>query len=92
MEFRLYQNEPNPFSTRTTIRFATPEAYRVRLLLYNRERELVHVLHDELTPAGQHSIVWDGTTANGERLADGLYTYRLEVNGFVATRKLELKK
>ncbi|GEM_PF-2126770 len=94
-DFRLYQNEPNPFgrgpfSASTTIRFATPKACHVRLLLYNREHELVRVLHDGPAPAGQHTLVWDGTSADGERLADGFYTYRLEANGFVATRKLEL--
>ena len=91
-EFRLFQNGPNPFSASTAIRFAIPKAHHVRLLLYNREHELVRVLHDEQTPAGQYTIVWDGTTANGERLANGFYTYRLEANGFVATRKLELHK
>jgi flagellar hook assembly protein FlgD len=90
MEFRLYQNDPNPFSAGTTIRFATPKACHVRLLLYNREHELVRVLRDGPAPAGQHTIVWDGTTANGERLTDGFYTYRLEANGFVAARKLEI--
>jgi flagellar hook assembly protein FlgD len=90
MEFRLYQNEPNPFSTSTAIKFVTPKDCHVRLLLYNREHELVRVLHDGSAPAGQHTLVWDGTTTDGERVADGLYTYRLEANGFVATRKLEM--
>lgn len=90
MEFCLYQNEPNPFSASTVIRFTTPKACHVRLLLYNREHELVRVLRDEQTPAGQHTILWDGTTTEGKRLADGFYTYRLEANGFVAARKLEI--
>jgi hypothetical protein len=89
-DFRLYQNEPNPFSARTEIRFTLPKACHVRLVLYNREHELVRVLHEGPMSAGQHAIVWEGTTADGKCLAEGFYTYRLEAAGFVATRKLEL--
>lgn len=88
--FQLEQNQPNPFSDKTMIRFVIPKPCHVRLLLYNRERELVRVLHDAPTNAGRHTIVWDGVTAKGQRLADGFYTYKLEANGFVASRKLEI--
>jgi flagellar hook assembly protein FlgD len=90
-EFRLYQNFPNPFRDTTTIRFAVPKTSLVRLTLFDRHHQLVEVLLDGQRPAGYYTIIWEGTAADGHHLADGFYTYRLEANGFVASRKLEIR-
>ena len=92
VEFRLYQNEPNPCAGKTTIRFAVPVTSHVRITLYDREHKLVAVLFDEVVTAGYHTIIWNGLSAEGSLLTHGFYTYRLEASGFVATRKLEIKK
>ena len=42
--------------------------------------------------AGRHQMVWDGKDARGLQVASGIYVYRLETDGFVATRKLTLMK
>ncbi len=45
--------------------------------------------------AGSHSIVWDGKDNNGNRLASGVYFYRIAMDGskrFVQTRKLVLMR
>lgn len=89
--FRLEQNEPNPFTTSTTIRFAIPESCHVRLSIYDRERKLVCILLDMALGSGNHKVIWNGRNSDGQRSPDGFYSYLLQANGFVATRKLEIQ-
>ena len=42
--------------------------------------------------AGEHDARWNGTDANGTRVASGLYFYRLVANGVELTRKMTLLK
>ncbi|MCK6559485.1 beta-propeller fold lactonase family protein [bacterium] len=82
-QFSLSQNYPNPFNPATTIRFELPHTGRVNLAVYNLRGELVRVLIEGERPAGSHRVEFD---ARG--LASGIYFYRLESEGFSATRKL----
>jgi hypothetical protein len=90
-ELQLEQNTPNPFSRRTTIRFALPKPCYVRLTLQNRERKSVRVFLNESMQTGHYELAFDGKAADGKRLGPGLYTYRLETDGFCASRKLEIR-
>ena len=90
--FELHQNHPNPFNPTTTISFAVPKAGELSLKVYNLRGQLVATLHDEAIAAGRHQIVWDGKDRQGEQVASGVYVYRLEADGFVATKKLTLMK
>jgi hypothetical protein len=38
------------------------------------------------------AIRWDGTAANGVGVASGIYLYRLEAEGFVASRLMTFLK
>jgi cytoskeletal protein CcmA (bactofilin family) len=91
-DFELHQNHPNPFNPSTTISFAVPKAGEVSLKVYNLRGQLVATLHDEAIAAGRHQIVWDGKDRGGVLVASGIYVYRLEADGFVATKKLTLMK
>ena len=90
--YELAQNYPNPFNPSTTIKFAMPEAGHVKLLIYDINGNLVNALVSGVMPAGRHSLIWDGTSAKGNRVASGVYIYRFEVNGFVAHKKMILTK
>lgn len=83
----LHQNQPNPFNPSTTIRFTLAEAGPVRMRLFNVKGELVTDLIDKSLPAGDHTLVFRPTD-----LSSGVYFYRLEADGFVATRRLLLLK
>jgi len=85
--FHLAQNFPNPFNPTTTIRFETPAASHVKLVIYNLAGELVRTLVDGEIAAGFHHITFD---AKG--LASGIYFYRLEAGSFTAFRKMILGK
>jgi len=41
--------------------------------------------------AGHYELAFDGKAADGKRLGPGFYTYRLETDGFIASRKLEIR-
>jgi predicted acyltransferase (DUF342 family) len=91
-EFALSQNHPNPFNPSTSISFALPKAGEVTLAIYNLRGQLVATLHQGAMAAGRQQMVWDGKDASGRQVASGVYVYRLEAGGFVATKKLMLMK
>jgi hypothetical protein len=90
----VYPARPNPFNPRTTIPFDVPGPGRaaVRLAIYDVEGRVVARLVEAELPAGRHAVEWDGRGAAGERLATGVYFYRMAIGDFVATRKLALVK
>jgi hypothetical protein len=74
---------PNPFTDRTTIRFTTEAAATARLSVYDVLGREVAVLANGPVDAGQHAVVLDGA-----RLPAGVYVWRLDVGGRVATGRL----
>jgi hypothetical protein len=73
----LAQNYPNPFNPTTAIHFALPHAGKVTLSIFNVLGEQVRILVDEIKPAGQYTVVWDGKNIEGETVASGIYIYQL---------------
>jgi hypothetical protein len=85
--FKLEQNYPNPFNPSTTIEFSIPKSSFVTLKIYNVLGEEIAVVVSKRLSAGSHEFRWDGS-----RFAGGLYLCRLEVEGFVQTKKLMVMK
>ncbi|MGH7452278.1 MAG: tandem-95 repeat protein, partial [bacterium] len=83
----LQQNHPNPFNPSTTIRFSLLRSGHVRLRVFGLAGNEVAVLADGQRDQGQHQVTWEAGA-----LSTGVYFYRLEINGFTATRKLLLVK
>jgi chitodextrinase len=92
LPFELRQNHPNPFNPSTTIRYALPEAARVRLAVYNALGQQVRVLVDAEQEPGAHSAVWDGRDDSGRAVSAGLYLYRLEAGPRQVIRKMLLAR
>ncbi|MCG8604446.1 T9SS type A sorting domain-containing protein, partial [bacterium] len=88
----LLQNHPNPFNPNTTITFAVPEAGEVTLGIYNLKGQLIRTLHSGAIAAGRHSVIWNARDSQGAKVASGVYLYKLEIQGFVATKRLVLMK
>ena len=87
-EFVLYQNYPNPFNPITTISFTLAEDAFTTLKVYDILGNEVMVLVNDKLKSGQLYKV----ELNGDKLASGLYFYRLESGSKVATKKLILMR
>ncbi|RME02206.1 MAG: T9SS C-terminal target domain-containing protein [Calditrichaeota bacterium] len=90
--YALAQNYPNPFNPSTTIAFSLPEAAHVTLEIYSTTGQKVRTLVAGDLAAGRHSILWDATDARGNRVASGVYLYRLTAKGVVLQKKLVLAR
>lgn len=88
----LEPNYPNPFNPSTTIGFTLPHASEVRLAIYNVRGQLVQTLVSGLIGEGHHRAVWNGTDRHGDRVATGLYLFRMWAGDFVAVRKMIFTK
>lgn len=86
----LYQNEPNPFISRTRIVYAVKRGGRVRLEVFDAKGRLVQVLADGLRDPDVYAEIWDGTDRNGRVLPAGTYFCRLTAPDWSGTKKMNL--
>jgi hypothetical protein len=81
---------PNPTPGVASIPFRIDHEGAIELGVYDvagrRVSELVH----GAMPAGDHMARWDGRDQRGRQVNSGVYFYRLEQNGRVATGRLTL--
>jgi hypothetical protein len=78
LRFALHPNQPNPFGSRTTIRFDLPVGAMVRLEVFDVAGRRVSVLANHYFPAGYHALAWDGRTPSGLAAGAGVYYCRIE--------------
>ncbi len=88
----LAQNTPNPFNPITSIRYSLEAATDARLAIYDTRGRLVRTLLNGPKTKGGHTTIWDGKDNGGQRVASGVYFYRLEAGTFTQTRKLVFLK
>jgi len=86
-EYELMQNQPNPFSSVTSIRYFLPQSEFVSLKIYNDLGEEMYTLVNEKRAAGLHSIDFDGA-----HLPGGLYFYNITAGSFSETKQLLIIK
>jgi len=77
----LCQNSPNPFNPQTQISYRLANAGQVELQVFDIAGRLVRTLVTGRQPAGIHSLSWAGKDDQGQRLASGVYFYRLRAEG-----------
>ncbi|MFQ6008617.1 MAG: T9SS type A sorting domain-containing protein [Candidatus Zixiibacteriota bacterium] len=90
--YSLAQNYPNPFNPSTVIEFTVPRRGHIELSVYNLLGQRVATLVDEPMHPGVYRAVWYGTDQAGQRVASGIYFYRLKAEQFVQTKKMVLLK
>ncbi|MCK4352292.1 T9SS type A sorting domain-containing protein [candidate division WOR-3 bacterium] len=79
-DFSLSQNCPNPFMQTTEIRYAIPEDVQVEIAIYNILGQKVMTLINRNQKAGYYAIKWSGIDDSGERVASGIYFYRIKAH------------
>jgi len=82
LNFRFYQNYPNPFSTSTTIEYEHKQPEKVSMTIYNHLGQLVYQTQKN-QPQGKQQLIW-----NAEGYADGIYYYRLQAGDQIANGKI----
>jgi hypothetical protein len=92
VDYVLEQNYPNPFNPETRINFKMKESGFVELSIFNLKGQQVRSLVAKIMGNGAHTVNWDGKDNNGIVLPSGTYLYKLRVNGFEVTRKMEFVK
>ena len=95
--FALWQNQPNPFTGRTLIRYALPIASHATLEVFDIQGNRVATLVDGVQPPGVYGVSFGprAMTVDGRRLgslAPGVYLYRFRASGFGATRKMVMMR
>jgi len=93
----LLPNYPNPFNPETWIPFSLSADSDVRLEVYDVDGGLVRTLNLGLVEAGEYTTkadaaYWDGRNDTGERVASGVYFYRLTAGSYSETRRLVILK
>lgn len=69
---------PNPMVKTSTLDFEVATAGRVEVRVFDIAGRAVRTLLDAELPTGHRAVVWDGTNAGGEPVANGVYFYRVE--------------
>jgi hypothetical protein len=90
--FELYQNAPNPFNPMTDIRYYLPESEHVNLEIFNMNGRKVRTLVDGYKEAGEHVVTWDAKNDSGDKVASGIYLYRLRAGDMEISKKMSLLK
>ena len=91
-EFSLSQNYPNPFNPECRIKYALPNNTEVNLSVYNVLGQKVKTLVDKHEAAGHKTVCWDGTDDNGNKVASGIYFYRIQAGDFADSKTMILMK
>ncbi|MXV78183.1 T9SS type A sorting domain-containing protein [Candidatus Poribacteria bacterium] len=93
----LLPNFPNPFNPETWIPYHLSKDADVTLHIYAMNGTLVRTLSLGHQAAGMYqsrprAAYWDGRNSIGEKVASGVYFYKLTAGEFSATRKMLIRK
>ena len=81
--FLLEQNNPNPFTSSTSIGFTLPEAGKATLTIYDITGKVLKTIANDY-PKGRSEVIISQESIN----AQGVMFYELECNGMKATKKM----
>ena len=82
-EIKLYQNQPNPFSGETMIRFDLVQAENVSLDVIDISGKMIYNLKGDF-PRGENQVI----IQSSELPDSGIFYYRLRSGDFIETKKL----
>ncbi len=80
LKFNLEPAYPNPFNPITNIEFSITENSQIKLLVFNTLGQQIRIICDEYLEAGVHKKTWNGRNDFGNRVANGLYFFKLQTN------------
>ncbi|MBN2000118.1 T9SS type A sorting domain-containing protein [candidate division KSB1 bacterium] len=92
VQYRLYQNLPNPFNNQTEISYSVSAAGPVVLQIFDITGRLVQSLVHGDQEAGTHRVVWDGSGKNGRAVSTGVYICTMQAGGKFFSKKMIVLK
>jgi len=87
--FELHQNYPNPFNATTKIQYYLPRSSEVQMSIYDLLGREVKKLIDKRQSSGLKKIEWDGKNRQGDKVASGMYIYRIIAKKFKSNQVFE---
>ena len=96
-ETALLPNYPNPFNPETWIPYQLASESDVKIIIYDTRGMLVRTLLLGYQSAGYYTgrsraAYWDGRNSLGERVASGVFFYRLQTDEISLMRKMLILK
>ncbi|MFM7428306.1 MAG: T9SS type A sorting domain-containing protein, partial [Flammeovirgaceae bacterium] len=82
---------PNPFVDKVNFNLFLSEKSNIELVIYDLNGKKIDS-HKQDNVIGNVKFVWDGTSANGTQVSNGVYVYRLISNSQVKLGKIILAK
>jgi len=87
VNFKLMQNFPNPFNSKTTIKYGVPKAAKVSISIYNILGQKIASFTKNHDSTGYYLIQWDAKT-----FAAGVYLYLIQSGKLKEVKKMVLVK
>ncbi len=87
---QLGQNYPNPITRTTRIPFQLVTSGNIEISILNNLGMEIRTVTNKLYSEGNHTVEWDGTDQYGNRVASGIYFYRLQTKTGILIRKMNL--
>jgi glucuronoarabinoxylan endo-1,4-beta-xylanase len=88
--FELAQNYPNPFSSSTAIQYNVKKQSDIKVTIYDMLGREVRKFRVGLQTAGTHKILWDGRNSFGQKVANGIYLYKVQAGSKSRVKKMVL--
>ena len=87
-------NYPNPFIASTTINFTAKNAYQhASVSVYNTRGQLIAKLDTQTSSQPSEGYAtWNGKDLNGNDVANGIYLYKVEIDGSAKVQKMMLTR
>ena len=82
------KNYPNPFINNLTFNFELKSAGKAAIKIFDALGHPIKNIVVSSMTAGIHSIIWDGMDFNNKPVQNGLYFYRMNLNGNNYTGKI----
>jgi len=82
------RNFPNPFNFETKISFEIKTKSQSCVKIYNLKGQVIQTILDQYLPAGEHTIIWDGTDYHGDPVSSGLYLCHVHLGNFQKTIRM----
>ncbi len=87
-KFELEQNYPNPFSSSTAIPYQIKKESDVEVTIYDILGRVVRKFNVGQQSVGLYNVLWDGRNNFGEKVASGVYFYKLGTDNESQVKKM----